>query len=480
MSYFWNYKNVVKTTGQVIFYSSFTFLLPIILSLFFKEGIAVTNIYILVFLLTFLVGGLMHRFTRSKTIFGVTIAQSLIIVCLVWVIYTFFASLPFHFLTTFNFLDAYFESMSSLTTTGLSLYDTVPVLKSLVIWRSFLSWIGGLGIIVLAYFGLTRGLLSSSTKLVKAEGHERLRPSIKETIKDMWLIYLILTAIGIILLFVFGMSLFDAFNYSMSAISTTGSQSNAATLASIGTPLINLVLIIIMILGATSFILHYMLYKRRSFLVYLKDKQFLFMLLIIFIAFILIFIKLGSEYNIMTIILNVVSIITCGGFTTIAPAQLLGFAPFVFLLFLILMFVGGSTNSTTGGIKIDRLILFIKSIFWKIKQTTLPKIAYFSKKYNNRIIDDSVIKSIYFLILVYFLFIILGILVLTFNGYAVNESAFEVVSAQSNVGLTIGITDQAMPATAKLMLIINMWVGRLEIIPILSVLGIIFSRKYRV
>lgn len=476
MSYFWNYKNILKTTGQIIFYSSFTYLIPIILSLFYKEGFAITNTYILLFLLTLVFGLLLFKFIPKKNMFGITMVQSLITVSFVWLVYTFFASLPFHFISHLSLLNSYFESMSSLTTTGLTMYHSVPVLKSLVFWRSFLSWIGGLGIILLTYFGLTKSF--SSTKLVSAEGHERLRPSIKKTVIDMWLIYLTLTTIGIVLLSVFGMSLFDAFNYSMSAISTTGTQSNALGLGVIGSPAINLILILIMILGATSFILHFNFFKKKSIMVYLKSKQFISMLLIIFVAFILIFIKLKSQYSINIVLLNVVSMVTCGGFTTLAPNQLLGFGPFVFLIFIIIMFIGGSTNSTTGGIKVDRFILFIKSIFWKIKQSTLPNIAYFPKRYNGHIVEDSEIKSIYFLILIYLLFIIFGVLILTFYGYSINSSAFEVISAQSNVGLTVGVTSATMPWIPRLMLIINMWVGRLEILPLFALIGILFRGKH--
>ena len=129
---------------------------------------AITNTYILLFLLTLVSGLLLFKFIPKKNMFGITMVQSLITVSFVWLVYTFFASLPFHFISHLSLLNSYFESMSSLTTTGLTMYHSVPVLKSLVFWRSFLSWIGGLGIILLTYFGLTKNF--SSTKLVSAEG----------------------------------------------------------------------------------------------------------------------------------------------------------------------------------------------------------------------------------------------------------------------------------------------------------------------
>ncbi len=478
MAYHWNYKNIFTSVGQILFYSSFTFLLPIIMSFIFKEGYNISIAYFLIFLSIFIVGYLLFKSTSKKIVFGLTISQSLVIICLVWLIYTFFASLPFYFLSPdLTLLDSYFESMSSLTTTGLTMYsDLTPALKSLAVWRSFISWIGGLGIVVLAFFGIMKGI-SNSPKLMAAEGHDRLRPSIKKTIIDMWLIYLIVTIIGVILLNIFGMSLFDSFNYSMSAVSTTGSQSSSQTLSTIGNVPIYITLIAIMLLGAISFILHFKFYLKRSFKVYFKDSQFIFLLLIIFIASIIIFIKLKG-YSFLTILLNVVSMITCGGFNTFPASKILGIAPFVFLIFLLLMFIGGSTNSTAGGIKIDRLILSIKSIYWKIKQINLPNIAYFPKKYNGEIVENSRIRTVYFLIFIWLFFILLGTFVFTYHGYSIQESVFEVISAQSNVGYSIGITDNAMSPFLKVMLIINMWVGRLEIIPIISIIGLMFTRKY--
>jgi len=124
------------------------------------------------------------------------------------------------------------------------------------------------------------------------------------------------------------------------------------------------------------------------------------------------------------------------------------------------------------------LILSLKSIFWKIRQINLPNIAYFSKKYNGELIDNARLRSVYFLIFIFIIFILIGVLMFTFYGYSLQESVFEVISAQSNVGITTGLTNSYMPSALKVMLIINMWVGRLEIIPLLSIIGIIFSRKY--
>jgi len=484
MSYYWNYKNVLNSTGQILFYSSFTFLFPFLFSIFFKEGIKFSFVYLLIFLFSLLTGYLLLKSTKktkflgSDNLFNITLTQALIVVVFVWVLYAFFASLPFYFLSSeLTLVDSYFESMSSLTTTGLTMYQNlITPLKSLSLWRSFLSWIGGLGIVVLAFFGIFKGM--SSSKLISAEGHERLRPSFKKTIIDMWKIYLVITLIGVILLNIFGMSLFDSFNYSMSAVSTTGSQSNSQSLQEIGNIPIFITLIVILILGASSFILHYRFYLKKTFKVYFNDKQFVYMLLIMLVSALLIFLKLNGSIDFLTVLLTVVGMMSCGGFSTFASENILSFSPFILGIVLLLMFTGASSNSTTGGIKVDRLILSIKSIFWKIRQINLPDIANFSKKYNGEIIDNARLRAVYFLIFIWAVFILIGVFLFALHGYSLEESVFEVISAQSNVGVTTGITNNAMPTILKVMLIVNMWVGRVEVIPLLSFIGIIFTRKY--
>lgn len=484
MSYYWSSRNILHYIGEVIFYSSFTFLFPLFFSFVFREGRSVYFVYFLIFVFAFLFGYFLKNSIKKKKILGsnnlfsITLTQALIVVVFVWVLYVFFTALPFYFLSSdIALIDGMFETMSSLTTTGLSMYPSLtPPLKSLSLWRSFLSWIGGLGIIMISYFGLMRGAYGSA-KLFSAEGHERTRPNIKKTIISIWLIYLSITLIGAFFFNIFGMNTFDSFSYSMSAISTTESKPSFQKLEAIGSTPIYLVLIIMMFLGGSSFFLHYNFYFKKSFKEYFKDTQFKVYLSTILISTLIIFILARSSYSLITILLTVVGMMTGGGFTTIAGAKFLTFSPLIILFFMFLMFVGASTGSTSGGIKIERLVLAVKSIFWKIRQINLPDIAYFSKKYNNQVISDSKIKLVYFLILMYFLFVLFGVIMFISHGFGLQESFFEVISAQSNVGITTGIINNSIPIILKLTVMINMWVGRLEIIPILSIIGVLFYRR---
>ena len=166
------------------------------------------------------------------------------------------------------------------------------------------------------------------------------------------------------------------------------------------------------------------------------------------------------------------SALTCGGFALISE-PLAGLWPdFVKLTLIFAMFVGGSSGSTAGGIKMARFLIFIKSIWWKAKEVLLPRNAMFARKFENIPVSSERIRDICLFILLYITFIFIGTSVLTFNGVGLANALFEVVSAQGNAGISVGVTHAGMNSINELMLIINMFVGRLEIIPIFSLLGI--------
>lgn len=376
----------------------------------------------------------------------------------------------------FTILDSVFETMSMLTTTGLSVLPILPTLASLIFWRSILAWVGGIGLILLAYFGVLNSH-SSFNKLMRAEGRELIRPNVKNTIKHLWMIYSILTIFGIILLIVFGMNLFNSINYTMAAISTTGLQIGINDALLLENPFIQLSLVLIMVIGATSFLTHYFALRKKSIVEYFKDNQFIAFLSLIIISFLVFFISVGSKHSWTKLLFLSVCAISGGGFKIFSPEEFLLIPAISVLMIMFLMFVGGSTNSTSGGIKMHRFVLLFKSIYWKIKEIILPENAHFPRKYNDEQYDDEKISSIYFFVFIYFIFILIGTFVLVAYNNPLQESFFEVISAQSNVGLSSGVTTSALPVIPKVMLIINMWIGRLEIIPFLGLVGLLFQKK---
>jgi trk system potassium uptake protein TrkH len=474
-------KIAMRDSGSIIQWSSVTFLLPLIASLIFVEGTTMLFIYGLSALLAFFLGAALKRlcFTTAET----QLKHAFIAVTVVWLVYTGISAIPFVLSMGMTFVDAYFESMSALTTTGLSIMNdmlrSAPL--SLILWRSILSWIGGIGIIILALVGLLT-TYTRSAKLLIAEGKEaNIKPNIKNTSKEIWSIYLLLTVAGVLMLYLSGMNLFDSVNYSMSAISTTGMDTLPNRLAEIQNPLINISLVIIMIMGAASFSVHYLFIRKKNYLAHLQDVEFRIMGalgLLGFFALIPPLLKFyGTDVASVAIesLFHSFSAITCGGFMVVSAGDLFNWGDFLKLALMLLMFIGGCAGSTAGGIKISRFWLFIKSVWWRTKESILPKNAFFQKKFEGRIVDEVKLREINQFILIYALFILLGAITLTLSGNSLSDSFFEVISAQSNGGLTVGITESAMPFIPKVMLIFNMFVGRLEIIPILSAIGFMLS-----
>ncbi len=475
-----DFKAVLRDTGIILKYSSVMFLIPIILSLFFQEGFEIFSFYLVSGVIGFLLGIVLEKLFETKL--ETDLQHAFLTTSLAWLIFPALAALPFFLIQNMSFADSLFESMSALTTTGLTvmghLIENSP--KSLVLWRSFLSWIGGIGIVVLASLGLFVTYTKASKLIVSEEGKERLRPNLKNSVKLVFKIYSVLTIIGIVLLFLSGMTLFQAINYSMSAISTTGMDLTYEGLAATNNywqPLgihnywVDLSLIFIMLMGATAFSLHYLFWKNKNIFEYFKDPEFKVLILASLVSAFAVIPKLGIQSSIF----HAVSSITGGGFSLILPEQIGLWPSFVLLVLTAIMFIGGSSGSTAGGIKISRFIIFVKSIYWKIKQTILPEEAVFAKKFEKRIIKDSEIKQVFQFIVFYALFVFLGVFVLTFEGFEMSQALFEVVSAQSNVGISAGISEQGLPLLSKTMLILNMWIGRLEILPFFSIVGFLLA-----
>ncbi|MCR4334957.1 MAG: hypothetical protein NUV57_00280, partial [archaeon] len=376
----------------------------------------------------------------------------------------------------------FFEAMSAITTTGLSMMrliiDSAP--KSLILWRSLLSWIGGIGIVVLSLMGIFT-TYTKSAKLMVAEGREeQIRPNLKNTAKEIWVVYAFLTVLSIGLLFFAGMDFFSAVNYAMSAISTTGMNLTSTGLAGIDDTIIGLSLVLIMLVGATSFSTHYLFIRKKEFGAYLKDNEFKLMISILIISIIIILPKMLLFYpNAAIAVENAIfqntSALTCGGFLAVPIGDFAKWDDFVLLVLMGLMVIGGSAGSTAGGIKIARVIIFTKSIYWRIKELILPKDSYFQKKFEGKPIENRLIREINQFLLLYIVLIMMGVFVLTMQGIGLTNALFVVISAQGNVGLDVGVVSTLLPVASKIMLILSMWIGRLEIIPLLSAIGFALS-----
>ena len=405
--------------------------------------------------------------------------QAFLLTTLSWLSIAIFGCLPFLFSNLdLSFVDAFFESMSGITTTGSTVITNLDdVSKSILIWRAILQWLGGIGIIVMAITILPL-LNVGGMQLFRMESSdttEKILPKTREITLIISIIYLALTFACGISYWTAGMNIFDSIAHSMTTIATGGFSTYSDSIGYFQNPKIEIISIIFIVLGSIPFIA-YLKFVKGDKKVFLKDTQIKGLVYILIISVLLMFFYLmlsNKDYsfseNLRISTFNVVSILSGTGYVT-TDFSLWGKFPLVFFLFL--MFVGGCAGSTTCGIKIFRFQILGHFIINQIKKLVYPH-GVFSTKYNNEKISNTFIYSIMtFVFLYFFIFFILAAL-LSINGLDFITAISGSASAISNVGPGLGdvigpngnFSD--LPNFSKLSLSLGMLLGRLELFAVL-------------
>ena len=404
--------------------------------------------------------------------------QAFLLTTLSWLSIAVFGCLPF-LLSSLNlsFVDSFFESMSGITTTGstiLTSIDDAP--KSILIWRSILQWLGGIGVIVMAITilpllnigGMQLFRLGSDTT-------EKILPKTREVTLIISIIYLALTITCAFAYWFFGMNVFDSVAHSMTTIATGGFSTYSDSIGYFQNPKIEVISIIFIILGSIPFIAYVKFVKgdKKIFItdVQIKGLIYIFFISILLMFFYLLFNNTDSSYleNLRISTFNVVSILSGTGYVT-ADFSLWGKFPLIFFLFL--MFIGGCAGSTACGIKVFRFQILGYFILNQIKKLVYPH-AIFPMKYNNSIISNTFVYSIIaFIFLYFFIFFILAAL-LSLNGLdfvsAISGSATAISNVGPGLGGVIGPNGNFsdLPNFSKLSLSLGMLLGRLELFAVL-------------
>jgi len=383
---------------------------------------------------------------------------------------------------------AFFEAVSGYTGTGLTMAARADLLpKTLQWWRSFTEWIGGMGVIVLMLAilaGPRPGAARYSLYYAEARG-EKIHPSVTSTLRTMWWIFLLYTFISIVALWGAGMPVWESINHAMTAISTGGFSVTDNSIATYDSVAIEIVLIPIMFLGAISFAVHYEMIRGKGKVLW-RDFQTRWFLAIALIGVVFLTLEnllvIGGSGAVRHSAFQLVSAITCTGFQSVPSADLLSvWSPTGKLLLAAAMFIGGAAGSTAGGIKIMRMLILLKGVQWRFRKIVSPRKAIVPFRIGVSTIDESEVgHRLEDAALIAFLWLILlglGIVILLHTvsqDYTLSDVVFEVASAQGNVGLSVGITQPTMSLASKLMLCFNMWIGRLEIIPVLMLVRALF------
>ncbi|WP_256684899.1 TrkH family potassium uptake protein [Halococcus qingdaonensis] len=384
-----------------------------------------------------------------------------------------------------NPLHAVFESMSGWTGSGLTMAVHEPSLpRALLWWRSLTQWVGGVGVIVLTVSILSRSGSGSYTLYRSEAREERIHPSIVSTVRTVWKIFLGYTILAVIVLFgallvseplAPAAAAWQALNHAMTSLATGGFSVTDNSIATYDSPLIETVLLPIMTLGAIAFPVHYTVLKNRDLHALFDDLQtrWLFVLLGVGVAVLTLqnFQTFAPALSLRDSAFQFVSALSCTGFQSSPVGQWSAGGK---LIISGAMVLGGAAGSTVGGIKIIRGYTIACGIRWQFSRVFLPVSAVVNTHIGDRQLNREEMEREFseaaIVSLLWVLVLIGGSIALSNligSGFSYADALFEVASAQGNVGLSTGITGPSMHPIAEGMLVINMWIGRLEIIPVL-------------
>jgi len=425
--------------------------------------------------ITFVVGAIFF-FSGFKSPRNVGLREGYLVVGTVWIFFSLFGMLPFLFSGYVgNVTDAFFESMSGFTTTGTSAIKDIEVLpKCLLLWRSITQWLGGMGIVVFSIAILP--FLGVSPQLFSAEPtgptYNKIAPRIKDTARRLWAMYVLFTLILATLLFFEGMDLFDAVNHGLTIMSSGGYSTKNASIGHWNSPMIHYTATIFMIIAGINFTCMYFAIFQHKFSKLFKDEEFRTFILII-VVFTAIFSIINAlttspissisdfEKNFRESIFQVVSVTSTSGFV-IADQSL--FTKFTLLLCILLMFSGACSGSTTGGMKIIRVLITFKNCFYELRRLLHPN-AVLPLKINNKVVQNSVVQNVYAYLFLFAAVLLLGVFALMIDGMSLKEAFMAALSSICNNSIPIG--EYAASTASKWIMSFLMLVGRLEFFTII-------------
>ncbi len=487
-----NFKTIGYYIGKILIGIGFAELIPFLVAIFLGEfepaldfaiGASITLIFGFIFQIVFFTDRSIEKI------------EGLTITAISWLFAMFLAAIPLYLSGHWaSYLDACFDSMSGLATTGLALVNDLDHLSiSHNIWRHLLMFIGGQGIVIVALSFFTKGLSGAFSMYVGEARDEKILPNIIHTARFIWitsLIYFILGSSVLTLVGYFnGLSFFSSIFHGvclfMAAFDTGGFTPQSQSIIFYHSWVFEVVTIFIMILGAVNFNLHYCLWygRRREIFKDAETKTFLVSLgvlgLIVGLGLFSAHVYSDNLSFLRKGFYQLISAHTGTGYATLYAKQFISEWGDVALMGMILaMSIGGATCSTTGAIKLLRINVLFKTLVNEIKKAILPERAVIVQKIHHIkeiILNDKLVKASLLVILLYVTLYAVGALAGMILGYPFLNSLFESTSAAANVGLSCGITDPSMPNALKIVYIIQMWVGRLEFVSIFAILGVIIA-----
>ena len=467
-----NYKTVFFTLGILQMILGIFMLIPIIVQFFYQEidsSFFGASIVTIIFGTLFFLSNLDHEKKLN-------LQQAFLLTALSWLSIAIFGSLPFVFSNIeFTFTNAFFESMSGITTTGSTIIsDLNSIPKGILLWRAILQWLGGIGIIVMA-ITLMPIMNVGGMQLFKISNNdstEKILPKSKEVALRLIFIYTVLTAMCAISYNLLGMNFFDSLTHSMTTIATGGFSNYNESIGFFNSIYIEISAMVFIILGSLPFIA-YIKFLNGNKKIFFSDAQiktfFKIIFISIFILSVYLIINNSSQFNLRSTFFNVISILTGTGYVN---AQFDNWGSFPILLFLFLMFIGGCAGSTTCGVKIFRIQILYSFVLNQLKKIIYPK-GVFVLKYDQNPVDNKFIASIISFIYMYLVIFFIITALLSLTGLDFITSISGAATSISNVGPGLGSiigpngNFSSLPDISKWILTLGMILGRLELFAIL-------------
>jgi trk system potassium uptake protein len=469
---------LLRYLGYILLISSIFRLIPIVAALIYGES---TVTFVVTLILSLLLGFLCIWWDKRQSssitsLESLNLPQAFMLVGITFLILPLIGSISFLPSFDYNFINAFFESISGFTTTGLTMYNSLEELpKSLLLWRAETQWIGGIGIVVVFLFIISRlhfrgkeeiTQIETTSALYHSQGFsQKLEPSLQKSSKNVLIIYAGYTLLGIIFLYFSGMSFFESLALSFTSIST-GGFIVTDTLQATNVQLV--ILSVLMVLGSISFIVHNKILQRKFKDFFLSpEKNF-------FLAFLII--SIGLTYivfpDIKVVLFQLISAFTTTGYSIFDISLL----PHFFIALVIVgMLVGGSIASTSGGMKIYRVYSMLSMIPWMLKKLVSPRHAIIPLRVNKEVVEENDLFIITVFTSLFCSILLIGTLAFLLMGYNFVDSSFHVASALGTAGLqTMDLV--AIPIIGKIVLILAMLLGRVEIFPLLIVFKNLFTK----
>lgn len=466
-----NYRLVCKLTGKVLLVEAISMLLPFIVCLIYRED---PTPFLITIPLLALVGLALSRFKSNDHFFP---REGFFAVGLIWLLLGAFGALPFYFSGAFpSYIDCFFEAISGFTTTGASILTEVESLpKGILFWRSFIHWMGGMGVLILA-IALLPSLGGRTLHLMKAESPgpvvSKLVPKTSQSSKILYRIYCGMTLLEIVCLLLTGMPLYDSIVNSFATAGTGGFAVKNISIAAYGNPAAEIVITVFMLLFSVNFSLYFLLLCGKVKQA-LSSDELRFFLGVVFVSIVLISINIWEMYPtggeaIRHAAFQVGTIISTTGFSS---TDFNLWPEFSKVLLVLLMFIGACAGSTGGGIKCSRVLLLFRAIRREIRQIIHPR-AVNVVKLDGRVVDEDTLHSVYIFFAAYFFITLGAVLLVSIDNFSFGSTFTAVVACISNIGPGLEMVGpmgnySAFSAFSKFILSMCMIIGRLEVLPIL-------------